>query len=164
MEKKIKIEVINLTVPKETNIIIGQTHFIKTVEDLYEAMINSTPNIKFGLAFCEASGPCLIRHEGNDEELRKIAIENAEKLSAGHCFIILIRNAYPINVIDRIKATPEVLSILCATANPVQAITAETEQGRGILTIIDGYKSKGVETEKEIEERKKFLRMIGYKR
>jgi adenosine/AMP kinase len=161
---QLKLEVVNLIVPEGCNIIIGQSHFIKTVEDLYEAMMNSTPNVKFGLAFCESSGPCLIRHDGNDEELRKVAIENALKLSAGHCFIIVMRNAYPINVLDRVKAVPEVVNIYCATANPVQVIIGETEQGRAILGVVDGAKSRGVEGDKEIEERKQFLRKIGYKR
>jgi adenosine/AMP kinase len=140
---QLKLEVVNLIVPEGCNIILGQSHFIKTVEDLYEAMMNSTPNVKFGLAFCESSGPCLIRHDGNDEELRKVAIENALKLSAGHCFIIVMRNAYPINVLDRVKAVPEVVNIYCATANPVQVIIGETEQGRAILGVVDGAKSDG---------------------
>ncbi|MCS7366537.1 MAG: adenosine-specific kinase [archaeon YNP-WB-062] len=161
---QLKLEVVDLIVPEGCNIILGQSHFIKTVEDLYEAMMNSTPNVKFGLAFCESSGPCLIRHDGNDEELRKVAIENALKLSAGHCFIIVMRNAYPINVLDRVKAVPEVVNIYCATANPVQVIIGETEQGRAILGVVDGAKSRGVEGDKEIEERKQFLRKIGYKR
>ena len=159
-----KFEIVELKVPEGCNIILGQAHFIKTVEDLFEAMVNSTPNIKFGIAFCESSGPCLVRHDGNDEELRKIAIENALKLSAGHCFIIVMKNAYPINVLDRVKATPEVVNIYCATANPVQVIIAETDQGRGILGVIDGYKTKGVEGDEEIKERMEFLRKIGYKR
>ncbi|HDO20642.1 MAG: adenosine-specific kinase [archaeon GB-1845-036] len=159
-----KMEVVELKIPEGCNIILGQSHFIKTVEDLYEAMVNSTPNVKFGLAFCESSGPCLIRFDGNDEELKKIAVENAEKLSAGHCFIIVMRNAYPINVLDRIKTTPEVVSLFCATANPVQVIVAETEQGRGILGVIDGRRSRGVEGEEEVKERVKFLRNIGYKK
>lgn len=159
-----KLEIVELKVPEGCNIILGQAHFIKTVEDLFEAMVNSTPNIKFGIAFCESSGPCLVRHDGNDEELRKIAIENALKLSAGHCFIIVMKNAYPINVLDRVKATPEVVNIYCATANPVQVIIAETDQGRGILGVIDGYKTKGVEGDEEIKERMEFLRKIGYKR
>lgn len=160
----IKLEIVDLKIPEGCNIILGQSHFIKTVEDLYEAMMNSTPNVKFGIAFCESSGPRLIRHDGNDEELRKIAIENALKLSAGHCFIIVMRNAYPINVLDRVKAVPEVVNIYCATANPVQVIIGETDQGRAILGVVDGGKSLGVEDEKGIEERKKFLRNIGYKR
>ncbi|RLE57556.1 MAG: adenosine monophosphate-protein transferase [Candidatus Methanomethylicota archaeon] len=159
-----KMEVVELKIPEGCNIILGQSHFIKTVEDLYEAMVNSTPNVKFGLAFCESSGPCLIRFDGNDEELKKIAVKNAEKLSAGHCFIIVMRNAYPINVLDRIKTTPEVVSLFCATANPVQVIVVETEQGRGILGVIDGRRSRGVEGEEEVKERVKFLRNIGYKK
>jgi len=164
MDMQLKIEIVNLSFPEGCNIIIGQSHFIKTVEDLYEAMVNSTPNVKFGIAFCESSGPRLIRHDGNDEELRKIAVENALKISAGHCFIIVMRDAYPINVLDRIKATPEVLNIYCATANPVQVIIGETDQGRAILGIVDGGKSLGVEGDREIEERRQFLRKIGYKR
>ena len=160
----IKLEVVEVKVPEGVNIIAGQSHFIKTVEDLYEAVVNSVPNVKFGLAFCEASGPCLIRYDGNDGELIKLATETASKVAAGHFFVIYVKGAYPINLLDRIKATPEVLSIFCATGNPVQFIVAETGQGRAVLGVVDGFKSKGVETEKDIEERKAFLRKIGYKR
>ena len=145
------------------NIIIGHTHFIKTAEDLYEVMVNSVPGIKFGIAFCEASGPCLVRAEGNDNSLKEIAIQNAQNIAAGHTFVILIKEAFPVNVLNAIKACPEVCSIFCATANPVQVIVAETEQGRGILGVIDGYRPKGVETEKDIQNRKQLLRKIGYK-
>jgi hypothetical protein len=158
-----EIKTIKIEVPKDCNVIIGMSHFIKTVEDLYEALVNSVPNIKFGLAFCESSGPCLVRHEGNDEELRNLAKEKAYEIAAGHSFIIFIKNAYPINVLNKIKQVPEVCSIFCATANPIEIIIAETEQGRAILGVIDGLKSKGIEKEEDIKERKEFLRKIGYK-
>lgn len=156
--KKVKIKK-----PKDTNIILGQAHFIKTVEDLYEALISSVPNIKFGIAFCESSCPCLVRTEGNDEELKKIAAGNALALASGHCFVIILKNAYPINVLNAVKAVPEVCNIYCATANDVEVIVAETAQGRGILGVVDGLKSKGIEAEKDVKERKEFLRKIGYK-
>lgn len=143
--------------------ILGQSHFIKTVEDLYEALINAVPNIKFGLAFCESSGPCLVRSEGNDTELKQLASKTALELSAGHSFIIFIRNAYPINVLDKVKAVPEVCNIYLATANPFQVVLAETDQGRGVLGVVDGFASKGIEDEKDVEDRKRFLRKIGYK-
>lgn len=152
-----------MKVPDGANIIIGQTHFIKTAEDLYEVMINSVPEIKFGLAFCEASGPCLIRAEGNNEELKSVAIKNAGLLSAGHSFVILLRDAFPVNVLNDIKNCREILYILCATANPVEVLIAETEQGRGIIGVIDGFKPKGVEGEKDVSARREFLRRIGYK-
>jgi len=150
--------------PDDTNIIIGQSHFIKTIEDLYEILVTSVPGIKFGAAFCESSGPCLIRSEGTDSELIKLAEENANNLSCGHTFIIILKNAFPINVLNQVKSVPEVCSIYCATANPVQVIIAESDQGRGILGVIDGEKSKGIETEKDKQDRKDFLRKIGYKR
>lgn len=142
---------------------IGQSHFIKSVEDIYEALVNSVPMIKFGLAFCESSGKCLIRHEGNDDELRKLASETAFKLSSGHAFVVFIKNSYPINVLNRIKEVPEVCNVYCATANPVEVVLVETDQGRGIIGVIDGFKSKGIEGDEEIKERKEFLRKIGYK-
>lgn len=145
------------------NVILGMAHFIKTVEDLYEALVNSVPNIKFGLAFCESSGPCLVRSEGTDEELKKVAEKNALALSCGHCFIIYLRNAYPINVLGRIRDVPEVCTVYAATANPLEIIVVETEQGRGVLGVVDGFKSAGLETAKEVEERKTFLRNINYK-
>ena len=160
----VKIEVVDLTPPEGCQMIVGMSHFIKTVEDLYEAMVNSVPGVKFGIAFCESSGPALVRYDGNDEELTKKAVEHALKLSAGHCFVILFKNAYPINVLARLRVVDELVTLFCATANPVQAIVAETEQGRGLLGVIDGIKTKGVETEKDKEERHKFLREIGYKR
>jgi adenosine/AMP kinase len=159
----VRLEVVEIEVPKDCSVILGTAHFIKTIEDLYEALVNSVPNIKFGIGFCEASGPCLVRHEGNDEELRKIAAEKALKLACGHSFIIFIKNAYPINVLDKIKQVPEVCTVHAATANPLQVIVAETDQGRGILGVIDGFKSKGVEKEGDIKARKEFLRKIGYK-
>ncbi|RLE88261.1 MAG: hypothetical protein DRN04_17345 [Thermoprotei archaeon] len=158
-----KIEVVEMKIPEECNIIIGMAHFIKTIEDLYEALVNGVPNIKFGLAFCESSGPCLIRAEGNDEELKKVAIENALKLSAGHVFVIVLKNAWPINILNAIKMVPEVTRVFCATANPVQIIVAETSQGRGVLGVIDGYKTKGIEGPEDVKKRRKFLREIGYK-
>mgnify|MGYP000344834633 CR=1 FL=1 len=158
-----KTEIVRIETPEGCNLILGMAHFIKTVEDLYEALVGSVPNLKFGLAFCESSGPCLVRHEGTDEELRRKAAEEAFKLAAGHCFLIFLRNAYPINVLNAIKSVQEVCRIFCATANPVEVVVAETEQGRGILGVIDGYKSKGIEGEEDIKARKEFLRKIGYK-
>ena len=149
--------------PDESNLILGQSHFIKTVEDLHEALVNSVPGIKFGLAFCEASGPCLVRVSGNDDQLRKLAQDNALALSAGHTFIILIQEAYPLNLLGAIKQVAEVCSIFCATANPVEVVITETEQGRGVLGVVDGFKSKGVESAADAEERREFLRKIGYK-
>ncbi|MEM2093770.1 MAG: adenosine-specific kinase [Candidatus Bathyarchaeia archaeon] len=150
--------------PEGCNVILGMTHFIKSVEDLYEALVTSVPGIKFGLAFCEASGPCLVRYDGTDAELIETAKKNALALSCGHIFIIHLRDAYPINVLNRIKQVQEVCNIFAATANPLEVIVAETEQGRGILGVVDGFKSKGVETEADIAHRKEFLQRIGYKR
>ncbi|MCS7106218.1 MAG: adenosine-specific kinase [Candidatus Aenigmarchaeota archaeon] len=158
-----EFKVVKLQAPENCNLILGQSHFIKTVEDLHEALVNSLPNIKFGLAFCESSGKCLVRHSGNDEELEKLASEKALEIGCGHTFLIFIKNAYPINVLNRIKEVPEVCSIFCATANPVEVIIAETEQGRGIIGVVDGLKPKGIEKEDDIKERKEFLRKIGYK-
>jgi adenosine/AMP kinase len=149
--------------PDDINLILGQSHFIKTVEDIHEALVNTVPGIKFGLAFCESSGPCLVRYSGTDQELIELAKKNAFSLSAGHSFVIFLKNAYPVNVLNVVKNVPEVCRIFCATANPVEVIIAESEQGRGILGVIDGLKSKGIETEKDIEERKLLLRKIGYK-
>ncbi len=161
------IREIEIEKPKEINFILGQTHFIKSVEDLYEVMAN-VPNAKFGIAFCEASGKCLIRYDGNDEEMINLAIKNAEKIACGHAFIIFMKNCYPINVLNAIKNVPEVCSIYCATANPTKVLIYETkngnEIGRAIIGIVDGYKSKGIESEEDIKERKEFLRKIGYKR
>ncbi|MEO0136479.1 MAG: adenosine-specific kinase [candidate division WOR-3 bacterium] len=158
-----EIKKIKIVPPEGTNLICGQTHFIKTVEDLYEGLINAVPNIKFGIAFCEASGPCLVRYDGNDPELTALARDHAYKIGAGHFFIIFIRNAFPINVLDKIKNCPEVLNIFCATANPVEILYVEDEQGRGIIGVIDGYAAKGIEDEQAKKERHEFLRKIGYK-
>jgi adenosine/AMP kinase len=159
----LEFKIVKVEVPENCNVILGMAHFIKTVEDLYEALVNSVPNMKFGIGFCESSGPCLVRHEGNDTEMRKLATEKASEIACGHCFIIYMKNAYPINVLDKIKQVPEVCSIFAATANPMQIIIAETEQGRGILGVIDGLKTKGIEKERDIKDRKEFLRKIGYK-
>lgn len=158
-----ELKTVKIEVPKDCNVVLGMAHFIKTVEDLYEALINSAPNIKFGIGFCESSGPCLVRHEGNDDELKNLASKYALDLGCGHCFIVFMKNAYPINVLDKIKQVPEVCSIYAATANPLEVIITETRQGRGILGVIDGTKSKAIETEKDVKERKDFLRKIGYK-
>ncbi|MCD6529689.1 adenosine-specific kinase [Candidatus Bathyarchaeota archaeon] len=159
-----KIETVKIDFPEGCNVILGTAHFIKTVEDLYEALVTSVPGIKFGLGFCEASGKCLIRTEGTDEELKRIAAENALKLGAGHSFIIVLREAYPINVLNAIKMVSEVCTIYAATANPLEVVVAETDQGRGILGVIDGFKPKGIESEEDVSWRKNFLREIGYKR
>ncbi|MGC8810904.1 MAG: adenosine-specific kinase [bacterium] len=158
-----EIKSVKLLIPEGANIIVGQTHFIKTVEDLYEIMASSLPKCRFGIAFCEASGACLIRGEGNDDELKKVAIQNAQAVAAGHTFYLLLREAYPINVLNAIKNCPEVCSIFCATANPVEVIVAESEQGRGILGVIDGSSPKGIEGESDMRWRKDLLRKIGYK-
>jgi uncharacterized protein len=154
---------VTMNIPEECNIIIGQTHFIKTVEDLYEIMVGISSQVKFGIAFCEASGPCLIRVTGNDRTLEEKATQNAQSLSAGHSFVILLKQAYPINFLNAIKQCPEVCHIYCATANPVQVILAKTEQGCGILGVVDGFSPKGVENDNDIQARKDFLRAIGYK-
>ena len=155
---------VNIDSPAETNLILGQTHFIKSVEDLYETLISSAPGIKFGVAFCEASGKCLVRSEGNDKELQRAAQDNALALGCGHSFLVFMRNAYPINVLNAVKNIQEVCAIFCATSNPVEVIIVETEQGRGILGVVDGEKPKGIETSRDASERKEFLRTIGYKR
>jgi adenosine/AMP kinase len=159
----LEFKTVKIETPKDCNVILGMAHFIKTVEDLYEALVNAVPNIKFGIGFCESSGPCLVRHEGNDEELRRLAAEKAFEIACGHSFIIFLKNAYPINVLDKVKKTPEVCTIHAATANPIEVIIAETELGRGIIGVVDGFKSKGIEKEEDIKARKEFLRKIGYK-
>jgi len=158
-----EFKAVKMEIPEGANIIIGQTHFIKTAEDLYEIMISSSPQIKFGLAFCEASGPCLVRAEGNDPELRSLAIKNARSLAAGHSFVILMKEGFPVNVLNAVKNCPEVCSIFCATANPLEVIIAETSQGRGIMGVIDGFPPRGVESEKDLDARRQFLRKMGYK-
>ncbi len=155
---------VKLEIPEGGNIIVGQSHFIKTVEDIYEAIVNTVPHMKFGIAFNEASGPCLTRADGNDADLKALAIRNASALSAGHIFVVVMRDGYPINVLGRIKDVPEVCSIFCASANPVEAIVAETESGRGMLGVVDGSPPKGVETEADQAARRELLRKIGYKR
>ena len=156
---------VQLDFPSDCNVILGQSHFIKTVEDLYEALATSSPSLKFGIAFCEASGDCLIRFDGNDEELVRIAVDNMTAVGAGHSFLIVLRNGYPINVLNRIKECQEVCRIFAATANPLQVIVCESGQGRGVAGVIDGFSPNGVETESDIEGRKTLLRrIIGYKR
>ena len=158
------MEVVGVEKPSEDiNVIIGYTHFIKSAEDIYEALVTSMPGIKFGFAFCEASGDRLVRYEGTDEELVEYAIKNAEKIGAGHSFIIMLRNAYPINVLNALKNVQEITHIIVASANPLQVIVAKTEQGRAILGVVDGYTPLGVESEEKKRERKEFLRKIGYK-
>ena len=159
-----ELKLVPLELPQDGNLILGQTHFIKSVEDIYEAMVNTVPQVRFGVAFNEASGPCLTRVDGNDDELKALAARNAGALAAGHIFVVVMRQGYPINVLGRIKDVPEVCSIFCATANPVQAVVAESEQGRGVLGVIDGSSPKGVETAADAEARRSFLRKIGYKR
>ncbi|WP_319524993.1 adenosine-specific kinase [uncultured Desulfosarcina sp.] len=149
--------------PESLNLILGQSHFIKTVEDLYEAIVTTVPGAKFGLAFCEASDVCLVRHAGSDEKLVELARKNALNLSAGHSFIIFMRDMFPVNILNTVKTVPEVCHVFCATANPVEVIVAETDLGRGILGVIDGFASKGIEDESDIAKRKSFLRAIGYK-
>ncbi len=158
-----ELKLVRIEKPEDVNIILGQAHFIKTVEDLHEAIVTQVPGAKFGLAFCESSGPALVRWSGTDSELTELAKENALALSAGHVFLIMMRGFYPINVLNAVKMVPEVCRIYCATANPVQVVLAETEQGRGVLGVIDGVKTKGVETEADIAKRKALLREFGYK-
>jgi adenosine/AMP kinase len=155
---------IRLEIPENSNVILGQSHFIKTVEDLYEAIVNTVPQMKFGIAFNEASGACLTRVDGNDPDLQANATRNAQAVAAGHMFVITMRDGYPINILSRIREIPEVCTIFCATANPVEVIVAETEQGRGVLGVIDGSSPKGVESEADAAWRHGFLRQIGYKR
>ncbi|MFO7678150.1 MAG: adenosine-specific kinase [Thermoplasmatota archaeon] len=162
-----QMEIVEIEKPQDINFILGQTHFIKSVEDIYEAMVTSVPQAKFGIAFCEASGSCKIRSEGNDNDLKKIAENNVLKIASGHCFIVFMKDCYPINVLNTIKNIPEVCTIFCATANPTKIVIAQTknngEIGRGILGVIDGFSPKGLENPKEIAWRKQFLRDIGYK-
>ena len=158
-----ELKLVALDKPEDVNLILGQSHFIKTVEDLHEAMVGTVPGIRFGLAFCESSGPALVRWSGNDAELVERARESMLELGTGHAFLILLRNAFPINVLPAVRAVPEVCAIYCATANPVEVVVAETEQGRGILGVVDGMRSKGVETETDIAERQGLLRRFGYK-
>lgn len=158
-----ELKTVRIEKPDEVNLILGQAHFIKTVEDLHEALVNAVPGAKFGLAFCEASGPALVRWSGTDPELVEMAKRNALALACGHAFLVFMRGMYPINVLNAVKTVPEVCHVFCATANPVAVIVAETEQGRGILGVVDGLRTKGVEGEKDQEERKALLRRFGYK-
>ncbi len=159
-----ELKSIRLSIPEDCNIILGHSHFIKTVEDLYELIVTGCPHCRFGIAFCEASQSCLVRFEGNDEDLQKVAAKNALNLSTGHAFIIVLKDAFPINILNAVKSCPEVCRIFCATANPVEVIVVETDQGRGVLGVVDGFSPKGIETDEDIKTRKKFLRKIGYKR
>ncbi len=158
-----ELKLVKIEKPDDMNFIMGHSHFIKTVEDLYEAVVQSAPGIKFGISFCEASGKTLVRYTGNDPELIEIAQKNALNITAGHTFFIFLGNAFPINVLNAVKMVPEVTRIYCATANPVEVVLVETEQGRGVLGVVDGFSPKAVETDADIEERKAFLRTIGYK-
>ncbi|MEX1274410.1 MAG: adenosine-specific kinase [Bacteroidota bacterium] len=157
------LQSVRIDKPETTNLILGQSHFIKTVEDIHEAIVQTAPQMKFGLGFCESSGPALLRWSGNDPALIELAKKNALALSCGHCFLLFLENGFPINVLNTIKNIPEVCHIYCATSNPVEVIVAESDQGRGILGVIDGVKTKGIETEADVRTRKEFLRMIGYK-
>ena len=158
-----ELKAVRINIPQGSNIILGQSHFIKTVEDLFEIFVSAVPGIKFGIAFNEASGPCLVRREGNDAELIQAAAENIKAVGAGHTFLAILREAYPINVLNAVKMCQEVCSIYCATANPDEVVVAETEQGRGILGVIDGFSPKGVEGEEEVKRRKELLRQFSYK-
>ncbi len=160
---EIKNYIVKLEAPEDCNLILGQSHFIKTVEDLYEAVVNTVPGAEFGLAFCEASGACLVRKTGNNEELIKLAADKMFEIGCGHSFLIFLKNAFPINVLQRIISVPEVVNIYCATANPVHVIIASTELGRGIMGVIDGSSPKGIESSEEEEERRALLRQFGYK-
>lgn len=160
---ELRLELVDVTPPEGTNIIVATSHFIKTVEDVYEALADSCASIKFGLAFCESSGPRLIRKAGNDPKLVEEAVERAKKIAAGHCLVIIVKDAWPINILPRLRQLPEIVAIHAATANPLKVVVADTGDGRGILGIIDGGTPTGVETEKEVRERMEFLRKIGYK-
>jgi uncharacterized protein len=154
---------VRMEIPKDANLILGQSHFIKTAEDLYEVVVNTVPGARFAVAFNEASGPCLVRVESNDDVLRSAAVANAQAIGAGHACVLLIRNAYPINLLSRVRDCFEVCSIFCATANPVEVILAQTEQGRAVLGVVDGSSPKGVETPQDVTKRREFVRKIGYK-
>ncbi|MBF9069704.1 adenosine-specific kinase [Streptacidiphilus fuscans] len=159
----VSIEVVGVDKPDDLNVVIGQSHFIKTVEDLHEALVGISPHLRFGLAFCEASGPRLVRRSGNDAELTALAVANATAIGAGHCFVVLLREGYPVNVLNAIKAVPEVCGLFCATANPVQVLVAVTGQGRGVVGVVDGEPPLGEETESDVTARRQLLRTIGYK-
>ena len=156
-------KIVKIAPPEGVQIILAQSHFIKTVEDVFECLMSCVPHIKFGLSFCEASGPCLVRHSGNDSDLRKLSSKYAYDIGVGHSLLILMRDAYPINVLPRLKEVPEIVNVYCATANPIEVILYETDQGRSIIGIVDGFRPKAIETKKNENERKQFLRKIGYK-
>jgi len=158
-----ELQIVSVEKPDDVNLILGQSHFIKTVEDVYEALAGSSPHHRFGLAFCESSGPCLVRRAGNDDELVELAVRNALAVAAGHAFVVFLREGFPVNVLNALKQVPEVCRIYCATANPVEVVVAETVQGRAILGVIDGSPPKGVETEDDVSARKELLRRLGYK-
>ena len=158
-----ELESVRLTKPSDANVIVGQAHFIKTVDDVYEALAASAPGLRFGLAFCEASGPCLVRRAGNDDELVALAVDNALAIGAGHAFVVFLREGYPVNVLNALKQVPEVCRIFCATANSVEVVVAATEQGRAVLGVVDGAAPKGVETSEDVLERHELLRRLGYK-
>ena len=158
-----ELETVPIEKPDDVNLILGQSHFIKTVDDVYEALAGSSPNLRFGLAFCESSGPCLVRRAGNDDELVALAVRNALAVGAGHSLVVLLREGFPVNVLNALKQVPEVCRIYCATANPVEVVVASTEQGRAILGVVDGSPPKGVETAEDVIERKALLRRLGYK-
>ena len=165
MAEALRWSVESLEIPEGCNLVLGQSHFIKTVEDLYEALVTSSPSLEFGIAFCEASGDCLIRRDGNAPDLVEGAVENARRVNAGHVFVVLLRNGYPINVLDRIKRVQEVCRVFAATANPLQVLVAQTEQGRGVAGVVDGFPTRGVETDEDASARRRLLRdIIGYKR
>lgn len=165
MSEQLTLSLVQIDFPEDCNVIVGQSHFIKTVEDLYEILATSSPSLRFGIAFCEASGDCLVRRDGNDAALTTAAVENAKRIAAGHSFIVLLRNGYPINVLNSIKSCQEVCRIFAATANPIQVVIAESGQGRGIAGVIDGFPPKGVETDEQVRGRMNLLRsIIGYKR
>lgn len=157
------LKTVRIEKPDEVNFILGQSHFIKTAEDLYEALVGTSPHLKFGIAFCEASGPCLVRREGNDPALIELAVKNALAVGAGHSFFVFLREGYPVNVLNPIKAVPEVCRIFCATANPTEVVVGQTAQGRAILGVVDGSSPSGVETDRDVTERKAMLRRFGYK-
>jgi hypothetical protein len=159
----VELQVVPVDNPEELNLVLGQSHFIKTVEDLHEALVGTSPHTRFGLAFCEASGPCLVRRSGNDDDLVQLATVNAERIGAGHSFIVFLREAYPLNVLNAVKHVPEVCHVFCATANPVSVVVAVTETGRGILGVIDGSSPLGVESDEDVAGRKSLMRAIGYK-
>jgi uncharacterized protein len=159
----VRLDVVAVEKPDDLNVVIGQAHFIKTVDDLYEALAGSSPHLRFGVAFCEASGPRLVRRAGNDPELTELAVHNALAIGAGHSFVVFLRSGFPVNVLNQIKAVPEVCQVFCATANPLQVLVAETDVGRGIAGVIDGETPLGVETDEDVSERRDLLRRIGYK-